>query len=225
MKFQFRQSSITKKILVACAGLFMIIFLPVHLATNLLILPITPNHEELFRTMVHFLGTFPLIKIIEVVLMLAIALHIVYTIMLYLQNRKARPVRYKKPGRSEKSPFSRFMIHTGVLLAIFIVLHFVNFYFVKLGWRAIPEGAADREDFYNMVLNLFSNPAYCVIYILLLIPMGIHLTHAFGSIFQTLGVNHPVYTPIINVVGYLFAWGITLGFIAIPAYFLIIKFF
>lgn len=224
MALKFRQSSITKKILVACAGLFMIIFLPVHLATNLLILPITPNHEEMFRDMVHFLGTFPLIKIIEIVLMLAIALHICYTIILYFQNRKARPVRYKKPGRSETSPFSRFMIHTGVCLLIFIVLHFINFYFVKLGIVPIPEGAADREDFYTMVIRLFSNPYYCIIYILLLIPMGLHLSHAFQSIFQTLGLNHPVYMPIVKVIGYIVAWGFSLGFIAIPAYFLVIRF-
>jgi succinate dehydrogenase / fumarate reductase cytochrome b subunit len=219
---KFRRSSITKKILVACAGSFMIIFLPVHLATNLLILPITPDHEDMFRTMVHFLGTFPLIKIVEIVLMLAVVLHVIYTIMLYFQNRKARPVRYNKPGRSERSPFSRFMIHTGILLLIFIIIHFFHFYFVKLGWRAVPAGAVDREDFYNMVINLFSVPVHCILYIVLLIPMGIHLTHAFQSAFQTFGLNHPVYTPIVNIIGYIFAWGITLGFISIPAYFLIV---
>jgi succinate dehydrogenase / fumarate reductase cytochrome b subunit len=220
MTFKFRQSSLTKKLLVACAGLFMIIFLPVHLITNLFILPITADHEQTFRKITHFLGTFPVIKIIEVVLMAAIVIHITYTILIYFQNRRARPIRYKKPGRSERAPFSRFMIHTGVCLLIFIIIHFINFYFVKMGLLPVPEGAEHKEDFYPMIYRLFSNKYYCIIYIILLIPTGFHLTHAFQSVFQTLGLNHPIYTPIIKVIGYIFAVGITIGFISIPVYFL-----
>ena len=213
-------SSLTKKLLVACAGLFMITFLPVHLIANLFVLPITADHEQTFRKITSFLGTFPVIKIIEIVLMAAIVVHVFYTVLLYFQNRRARPVRYKKAGRSEQTPFSRFMIHTGICLSIFIIIHFINFYFVKLGLLPVPEGVGDKDDFYPMIYQLFSNKYYCILYIILLIPMGFHLAHAFQSIFQTLGLHHPVYTPIINMVGYIFAIGITMGFLAIPVYFL-----
>jgi len=214
------QSSLTKKLFVAAAGLFMIIFLPVHLITNLFVLPITPDHEQTFRKITHFLGAFPLIKVIEVVLMAAIVIHIVYSVLLYFQNRRARPIRYKKPGRSEQTPFSRFMIHTGICLLLFLIIHFINFYFVKQGVLPVPEGIEHKDDFYPMIYHLFGNKYYCIIYIILLIPIGFHLDHAFQSAFQTLGLNHPVYTPVIKVVGDVFAVVVTLGFIAIPVYFL-----
>jgi succinate dehydrogenase / fumarate reductase cytochrome b subunit len=199
----------------------MLLFLPVHLMTNLFVLPITTEHEQTFREITGFLGTFPVIKVIEVVLMAAIVVHVVYTVLLYFQNRRARPVRYKRPGRSERTPFSRFMLHTGVCLLGFIIIHFINFYFVKLGLLPVPEGIADREDFYPMIYRLFSHKYYCIIYIVLLIPIGFHLDHAFQSAFQTLGLSHPLYTPVVRVVGHVFAIGITLGFISIPVYFLL----
>jgi len=217
------QSSLTKKLFVAAAGLFMIIFLPVHLITNLFVLPITPDHEQTFRKITHFLGTFPLIKVIEVVLMAAIVIHVVYSVWLYFHNRRARPVRYKKPGRSERTPFSRFMIHTGICLLLFLIIHFINFYFVKQGLLPVPEGIEHKDDFYPMIYRLFGNKYYCIIYIILLISIGFHLDHAFQSAFQTLGLNHPVYTPVIKVVGDVFAVVITLGFIAIPTYFLLLN--
>jgi succinate dehydrogenase / fumarate reductase cytochrome b subunit len=186
------------------------------------VLPIFPDHEQTFRELTHFLGTFPVIKIIEIVLMAAIVIHITYTVALYFQNRRARPVRYRKPGRSEKTPFSRFMFHTGICLFLFIVIHFINFYFVKLGLLSVPEGIADKEDFYAMIYRLFSNKYYCIVYICLLLPIGFHLDHAFQSAFQTLGLNHPRYTPVINIAGHIFAVCITCGFVAIPAYFLLL---
>jgi len=213
-------TSITKKLLVASAGIFMLIFLPVHLITNLFVLPITPDHEQTFRTLTNFLSTFPLIKIIEIVLMAAIIVHIIYSTLLYFKNRWVRPIRYKRPGRSERTPFSRFMIHTGICLFIFIVIHFINFYFVRLGLLPVPDGIEHSEDFYAMIYSLFSSKYHCIIYIIMLIPIGFHLDHAFQSAFQTLGLHHPVYTPIVNVIGHIFAIGITLGFITIPTYFL-----
>jgi succinate dehydrogenase / fumarate reductase cytochrome b subunit len=221
MKLQFYQSSVTKKIFTASAGLFMIIFLPVHLVTNLLVLPIFPDHEQLFRSVTHFLATFPLIKIIEIVLMASIALHLCYTITLFFKNRSARPIRYKKVKHSEKSPFSRFMIHTGICIGLFLAIHFCNFYFVKLGLIAPPTVAADKEDFYPMILNLFQNKYYCLLYILLLLPTGFHLDHAFQSIFQTFGLSDPSYMKVIQIIGHIFAISITVGFISIPVYFLI----
>ena len=217
---KFSQSSLTKKFFVACAGLFMLIFLPVHLFTNLFIMPVTPNHEQTFREITHFLATFPVIKIIEIALMAAIVVHITYTLLLYFQNRRARPIRYKRPGRSERTPFSRFMIHTGICLLFFIVIHFINFYFIKLGLLPVPEGIESQEDFYPMIYRLFSNKYYCIIYILLLLPIGFHLDHAFQSAFQTLGLNNPLYTPVIRVIGHIYSIVVTVGFISIPVYFL-----
>lgn len=218
-------SSLSKKYFMAFAGLFLVSFLLVHLGINLFILPITDGHETIFAEAVHFMTTNPLIKIMEVVLFGGFILHALLGIILQLENWKARPVRYTVPQKSQVySPFSRYMIHTGIIIFIFLVIHFMNFYFVKLGWTTAPMGAqrvADNHDFYHMALNLFSNPWYCVVYIVLILGLGFHLHHAFQSAFQSLGLNHPAYTPAIQIAGTIYSVVVTLGFISIPLYFLV----
>jgi succinate dehydrogenase / fumarate reductase cytochrome b subunit len=72
-----------------------------------------------------------------------------------------------------------------------------------------------------MAVNLFTNKVYSIIYIVSFIFLGFHLNHSFQSAFQTIGWNHPVYTPIIKAVGDFYSIVIPLGFTLIPLYFLI----
>lgn len=216
-------SSLTKKFIMAFAGLFLAVFLIVHLGINLFILPITANHVEIFEAAVHFMSL-PIIKVFEVVLFGGFVIHILYGLILQIQNWLARPVRYKKEGYSHTSFFSKYMIHTGIIIFIFLVMHFIHFYFVKLGFTDAPEGpmtVASKHDFYNMTVNLFSDQIYSIIYIVLIIILGFHLNHAFQSAFQSLGLNHSKYTPFIKAVGTIYSIIIPLGFIVIPVYFLL----
>lgn len=220
----FHQASITKKIIMAIFGLFLIMFLVVHLGINLFILPIAEGHIGIFEEAVHFMTTNPLVKIMEVVLFGGFIIHILYGIILQVQNWMARPKRYKISGTSEETFLSRYMIHTGLIIFTFLIIHFINFYFVKLGWTNAPGGpntVADNHDFYNMAVNLFSNGTYAIIYIVLLLFLGFHLYHAFQSAFQTLGLNHSKYTPAIKLIGIIYTIIVTLGFISIPLYFLV----
>jgi len=208
----------------ALAGAFLMVFLLVHLGINMFIIPITENHQEIFREAVHFMSSNPLIKIMEIFLFGGFILHIILGLVLQIQNWMARPVRYKVEGWSHTSFFSKFMIHTGVIIGIFLVIHMMNFYFVKLGFTSPPEGMArvvDNHDFYNMAVNLFTNKTYSVIYIILIIFLGFHLNHAFQSAFQSLGLDHSKYTPFIKAVGDVYSIVIPLGFCLIPLYFLI----
>jgi len=216
-------SSLTKKYIMAVAGLFLAVFLMVHLGINLFLLPITENHVAVFETAVHFMTTNPIIKVFEVVLFGGFIIHIIYGIILQVQNWMARPVRYRKEGFSHTSFFSKYMIHTGVIIFIFLAIHFVNFYFVKLGWTEAPQGpmsVANSHDFYHMAVNLFSNNLYVAIYVILIVILAFHLNHAFQSAFQSLGLNHSKYTPFIKLVGNIYSIVIPLGFISIPLYFL-----
>jgi len=217
-------SSLTKKFIMAIAGLFLATFLIVHLVINLFILPLTGNHVEIFEIAVHFMTSNPLIKVFEIVLFGGFIIHILYGLIMQIQNWLARPVRYKKEGYSHTSFFSKYMIHTGIIILIFLVIHFINFYFVKLGLTEAPEGpmaVAGDHDFYHMAINLFSNTWYSVLYIVLIIILGFHLNHAFQSAFQSLGLNHSKYTPFIKAMGTIYSIVIPLGFITIPVYFLI----
>ena len=218
-----RYSSLTKKFIMAFAGLFLALFLLVHLGINLFMLPITGNHVEIFDAAVRFMSL-PVIKVFEVILFGGFIIHILYGLILQIQNWMARPVRYKKEGFSHTSFFSKYMIHTGIIIFIFLVIHFTNFYFVKLGLTAAPEGpmmVTNDHDFYHMTLNLFSNTWYSVIYIVLIIILGFHMNHAIQSAFQSFGLNHSKYTPFIKAVGTIYSIIIPLGFLSIPLYFLI----
>jgi len=197
-------SSVSKKFVMALAGLFLLLFLPVHLAINLMLLKSDPDP---FNRAAHFMASFPLVKIVEIVLFAAILIHISYGIFLQIQNWLSRPSGYAVRNKSETAFFSRFMIWTGASVLTFLVLHFFNFYFMKLG---LVEG--NPEDFYSVADDLFSIPAYNYIYLACFTLLGLHLFHAFSSAFQTLGLNHRIWTPVVNVFAWIYAIGIPAGF-------------
>lgn len=200
-------SSISKKFVMALAGIFLLLFLPVHLSINLLLLGDDP---EVFNTAAHFMATFPLIKVMEVVLLSAILIHIIWALIVQVQNWRARPAGYVKANKSETSFFSRFMIWTGAIVLIFLGIHFTNFYFIKLGFVA-----GDPEDFYSTAHELFSIPAYNYIYLTAFVILGLHLYHAIWSATQTLGLNHRIWTPIVKGFAVIYAIAIPAGFATI----------
>lgn len=213
-------SSITKKVVMALAGLFLISFLVVHLGINLFLL--SDDGGAAFKVAVEFMTTNPVVKIMEYFLIGGFAIHIVIGVIIQIQNWMARPVRYKVEGYSHLSFFSKYMIHTGAIIFIFLCVHFINFYFVKLGLVSPPEGVG-KEDFYQMATLLFADRFYAILYIVLMIFLGFHLHHAFQSAFQTLGLNHTKYTPFIKAVSTIYAIVVPLGFASIPLFFIFIR--
>lgn len=213
-------SSITKKVVMALAGLFLISFLVVHLGINLLLL--SNDDGDAFMVAVEFMTTNPLVRIMELFLIGGFAVHIVIGVVIQIQNWMARPVRYKVEGYSHLSFFSKYMIHTGAIIFIFLCIHFFNFYFVKLGLVSPPVGVG-KEDFYQMATLLFADRFYAILYVVLMIFLGFHLHHAFQSAFQTLGLNHTKYTPFIKAVSTIYSIVVPLGFASIPLFFIFFK--
>ena len=214
-------SSITKKIWMALLGFFLMVFLVVHLGINLCLL--RSDGGAWFNDAAHFMGTNYVVKIFEAVLFAGFILHILLGIILQIRNWLSRPVRYRIRNRSVTPFLSKYMIYTGGIVVIFMVIHFMNFYFIKLGWVdspvAMPEGG--EPDFYQTARWLFSQPFYAILYVLLMIVLAFHLNHAFGAAFQTLGLDHKTYTPYLRVFGVVYSVAIPLGFCIIPLYFLI----
>jgi succinate dehydrogenase / fumarate reductase cytochrome b subunit len=208
-------ASISKKFVMALAGLFLITFLPVHLTINLFLLKDDPAH---FNNAAHFMATFPVIRIIEIVLIATILIHITWGIMLQIQNWFARPVGYVVNTKTETSFFSKFMIWTGASVLVFLVLHFFNFYFIKLGFVK-----GNPEDFYSVAHSLFRIPAYVVIYLVCFALLGFHLYHAFYSAFQTLGLNHRIWSPVVKFVAVIYSILIPLAFASIPVSILLFR--
>lgn len=201
-------SAVSKKFVMGLAGLFLLVFLPVHLGINLMLLKSDP---EPFNTTAHFMATFPLVKVIEVVLFLTILVHITYGIIIQIGNWISRPVRYNVWNKSDTTFFSKFMIWTGGSILIFLVIHFFNFYFIKLG---IVEG--DPENFYGVAYQLFKLPGYVILYWICLLLLGLHLYHAVQSAFQTLGWSNLFWKPIVRIAALIYAILLPAGFALIP---------
>ena len=197
-------SSISKKFVMALAGLFLILFLPVHLIINFMLLKPDPGP---FNKAAHFMATFPIIKIVEILLAAAILIHISWGIYLQIKNWLARPIGYVIGSKTKTSFFSKFMIWTGASILTFLVLHFFNFYFIRLGFVG-----GNPEDFYSVAHALFKIPAYNYIYLVCFAILGLHLFHAFSSAFQTLGLNHRIWTPVVKIFAWIYAIIIPLGF-------------
>jgi succinate dehydrogenase / fumarate reductase, cytochrome b subunit len=219
-KFFLFFSSVSKKIFMSLAGLFLISFLLIHLMINLLLLK--NDGGSAYKTAVEFMTTNPVIKIMELFLFGGFILHIILGLILQFGNWMARPIRYKVEGYSHTSFFSKYMIHTGIVIGVFLTIHFMNFYFVKLGWVQPPAGVA-QHDFYQMAQLLFAERLYAIIYVVMIIILGFHLNHAFQSAFQSLGLSHSKYTPVIRFLGTLYSIVVPLGFAMIPIYFQFVK--
>ncbi len=200
-------------------GLFLAVFLLVHLAINFCLL--LDDGGDAFRAAAEFMGTNLVIKVFEYVLFAAFIVHILLGIILWLQNKMARPIGYQKANVSKTSLMSKYMIHTGIIIFIFLVLHFIHFYFVKIGLVSGAMDANGHPDFYNSALELFKQPLYVGIYVLAFLALGFHLNHAIQSGFQSLGWEHSKYTPMIKIVSTVYSLIITIGFSISPIIILI----
>ena len=221
---KFLTASIGRKFIMSISGLFLIMFLAVHLSVNLLL--IFDNSGELFNTAAHFMVTNPLIRIVEPLLGLGFLVHIIWSFFLEYQNWKARPVKYNQKNPAVASTWtSRNMLVLGALVLVFLIIHIINFYWVIRftgGVQEITINGEHMEDTYSLVAGLFkSNIIYDIIYVLGAILLGLHLSHGFWSAFHTLGLSNEHWMSRLQVIGKIYAIIIAVGFSIIPLYFLI----
>jgi succinate dehydrogenase / fumarate reductase cytochrome b subunit len=212
-------SSIGKKLMMSLAGLFLVVFLLVHLGINLSL--IMADSREPFNKAAHFMGTNIIVKVMEFMLFGGFFLHMIYGVILQLQNWFARPQRYKKENYEQSSFFSKFMIHTAAIITIFLVIHLFDFYFKAKFFGDIPLVIYDGKEYHDlgiMVVEKFKMGGFVIFYIACFLLLSFHLLHGFQSAFQSLGLNHRIYTPIIKTLGILYTIVVSAGFILIPIY-------
>jgi succinate dehydrogenase / fumarate reductase cytochrome b subunit len=183
-------TSIGKKLMMALTGLAFCGFLATHLAGNLTLY----IGREAFLGYAEHLHSFgPLLLVAEWGLLLLAIIHVATGMTLFYQNWRSRPTGYAvKRSAGGRTIGSRTMPYTGILLLLFIILHLLNFHFVdKTGTN---------------------------IYIIAMIVAAIHVSHGLWSAFQTLGVNHPKYTPFLWGLSIVFSVIIGIGFGFIPIF-------
>ncbi len=211
-------SSIGKKLVMSLTGLFLCTFLLVHLYGNSNLFGEPAAAKLSFDGFSKFMSTFPPLRVLELGLFLGFVLHITQGVMLYFQNKSARPIGYAKMPGNETSPLlSRTMIWTGSFVFFFLVVH-VKQFFVDI---RLTQG--HEASMYDGVKAAFENPTYSALYLVALLFLALHLNHGFQSAFQTLGLNSKKYTPIIKALGLLYSILIPLGFALMPIYFLLKK--
>lgn len=214
-------TSIAKKVFTALTGLFLCLFLVGHLAGNLqLMIPADQGARDIFNEYALFMTTNPAIKVMSYITYTAILLHVIFTLILTYQNKKARPVNYKYNNSMANSAWSsRNMAILGSVIFIFIVLHMKNFWF-KMHWGGLPtyyiQDVGEVTDLYQVVIMSFKTKWYTALYVVAMVFIALHLLHGFQSAFQSLGLKNDGYAPFIKKVGYGFAILIPLAFAIIP---------
>lgn len=197
----FLTSSIGKKIVMATSGLFLISFLVVHTSINAMIF--FNDGGQLFTHWAHFMATNVIIRTIEVVLVAVFILHIIQGLLLWKQNKNARPVRYYVNKQSSNSSwYSRSMTLLGTLILLFLVIHTRNFWIPN---RTNQFLYGEELPLYEMMLAKFHNPVEVVIYLLGCFSLFWHLLHGFRSSFQSLGLSHVKYNGVISFIGVSFS--------------------
>ena len=214
-------SSLGKKYLMAITGLFLCSFLIIHFLGNIALFTNPVQFNEYTR----FMSSNPIIRVMEIVLVVGFLTHIIDAIILTRANKKAQPVKYAM-NKNKSSWYSRNMGLTGTIILVFLILHLQSFWYeYKFGevLMTIDSNGDEIKDMFTIVKTAFSEWWYSAIYILAMILLGSHLNHGFQSAFQSVGLRHKKYTPTIKMLGTGFSISITIGFISFPIYFFIIQ--
>ena len=203
------ESSVGTKIVIGITGLALFLYLIIHITANLAVF----GGPAFFNGSADVLERLPILPIIELGLLLIFLIHVYKTVTMFLGNQQARPVKYaqkKNAGHtSRKTLASSTMIFSGLWLLVFIIIHVRAF---KYGPDYQYEG---MRDFYRLEIENLTNPFMVAFYVLSMLVVGSHLWHGASSSLQSLGFDHPQWTPRILMAGKILAVAIAGGFIVI----------
>jgi succinate dehydrogenase / fumarate reductase cytochrome b subunit len=209
----FLRSSIGKKSLMALSGLLLIGFLILHVAGNLTLYADGEGRAfQEYAGATHALGAF--LWFAEIGLVVLFVAHIALGLRTAMENREARPARYKELAPKGKRTWSSIsMIVTGVLVLVFLVIHLLDF--------RLADGLAEPPppaELYRLVIERLSSPIGAGIYLVSMVFLGLHLSHGVQSLMQSLGLKHPSYAPAIRNAGIVLSVGIAGLFASFPLF-------
>lgn len=213
----YYKSSIGKKQIVAVTGLMLIIFILGHLAGNLLIF-LGPDAFNGYAK--KLAGLRPGLLVVESALGLVFLTHILTTALLVLQNIAAKGGGGYAVKKMKGAPSLavRVMPYTGSIIFLFLIFHLLDFTFSDHHGDRSVLWDGQSYGLYGVVVNAFADPVHSSLYILAMFALAFHLAHGVQSFMQTLGFNHPRYTPVVQRVSNYFALFIALAYSSIPFY-------
>jgi succinate dehydrogenase / fumarate reductase, cytochrome b subunit len=207
-------STVGNKLLIGLTGLGLFVYLITHLGGNAIIFA----GPEAFNAYAHMLMSNPAIVVIEIGLLLLFLIHIYKAVINYVQNRAARPDGYAvkvNAGHTSRKGFaSTSMIVTGIITAIFVIIHVKQFRFGT--YYLVTD--SDVRDLFQTEVEVFSNPFWVAFYVVATALVGVHLRHGIASGFQSIGFDHPKYTRRLTVWSLVLAIVIAGGLAFIPVW-------
>ncbi len=216
----FLKSSVGKKLVVSISGLFLIMFLAIHLTINLFLLA----GPQAYNMAVHFMDTNLAVRITKPVLAVGFLLHISYSAILAISNIGNCRQKYAVVDQSKTSSWSsRNMFLLGSLIFIFLVLHLSNYWY-KMNFgemNYVDYEGIKIQDAFSLVTAKFVVWWYVLIYVAGAVLLGLHLLHGFQSAFQTLGLYNKIWRRRLSIIGIAYSLIITAGFSVIPVFFLL----
>ncbi|HEY8658910.1 MAG TPA: succinate dehydrogenase cytochrome b subunit [Hanamia sp.] len=213
---QMFTSSLGKKLLMGATGFFLIIFLIVHASVNAMIF--YDDGGVKFDAVASFMLHNYFLRFLELGLFAVFILHIIQGLLLWKQNRGARKIKYEKQNfPREIKWYSRYMGWLGTFLLLFLVMHLSHF------WASTKNELyfqGDTVNLYDKMKDVFTNPLWFTLYMIGLVSLLFHLLQGFQSAFQTFGINHKRWTPIVRDIGVFYAIVICILFAFMPIAFM-----
>ncbi len=211
----FIQSTVGKKYLMGLSGLIWAGFIFGHMAGNMTIL-VSP---DMYNAYGHAIVSNKLLLYgTEIALVGALLIHVFCAVSLTMSNRAAKGSRYAVSPKADKAASfaSQWMAIHGSIILVFIITHLLTFKFGNY-YETTVNGVVMR-DLAKLMYEVFSNPLAIAWYLVSLVLLGFHVTHGVRSIFQSFGLLHPAYQPIIKKAGAIYAIVVTAGFISQPVF-------
>ncbi|MBX2930600.1 MAG: succinate dehydrogenase cytochrome b subunit [Chitinophagaceae bacterium] len=211
---QMFTSSVGKKLIMGFTGIFLILFLIIHVALNACIW--ANDGGKMFTQGAHFMGSTVVPRILEIGLFAGFILHVIQGIMLEIDNRKARgKVQYAVNfGNKGSKWYSRSMGLLGTIILLFLIMHIYHFWLPNRANQGFLLG--EEIDLYATMKETFSNLWIVILYVLGCISLGYHLAHGFQSAFRTMGVHNKRYLSMVTTIGYAFSIIVPLAFALMP---------
>ncbi len=200
----------------ALSAFFLLFFLLQHFIINFMSV-VSPQK---FNEISHFMGYNGFVQyIMQPILLFAIIYHFVMGIVIELENRAARPIKYQVSGSKDNTTWmSRNMIWSGLTILAFLIAHLIGFFLPEIEYKYVCKIPEDPNRYHAHLVEAFQKLPMVIAYCIAFIFLGLHLAHGFQSAFQSVGANHSRYTPIFKKVGYAFSILIPLGFMFIALY-------
>lgn len=218
---RFLTSSLGQKVVMSLTGIFLILFLIVHMSGNLQLL--ADDGGKSFNIYAAFMSENPFIRVISIALYASILLHAIQGILLARANRIAKGAKYSGGRVAGATWASKNMALLGILIFAFLCLHMGDFW-VKMRFTdqltMVSYTGHDEavQDIYSRVNVAFQELWIVIVYLIGVLALAMHLIHGFQSAFQTLGLAHKKYTPLINAIGWIYSIVICAGFAIMPLY-------